>query len=234
MTDPAIFPGEVRLLAVETSGRSGSVAALVGEQVVAEIVLPATPRTAATLAPAVQRLLHELDWPIETVGLVATTSGPGSFTGLRIGVTTAKMLAYLAGCEVVGVDTLDALAAGIEAGDGTVHCVLDAGRGELFAATYRRRGESWVRQSRELLISLDAWSAALAPGDVVAGPVLGKLTDRLPPGVVVAPAEPSSPRAGVVGRLALAAARRGDAVSPFALTPFYGRPSAAEEKRGSQ
>lgn len=247
--EPLLLTPGARVLAIESSGRTGGVAALaVGEQGAAELLLnidlPANPRTAATMAPAVQQVLHELDWEIESVAMVAATRGPGSFTGLRIGVTTAKMLAYLAGCPVVGVDTLDVIAAGTplsskaEPPDGvTLHCCLDAGRGELFAAAYRCSGEVRDRLPGELLIAVEDWLAALSPGESavaaqVSGPALVKLADRLPPGVVVAPPATWLPQAAVVGRLAIQLAAEGKAESPFSLVPIYGRPSAAEEKRG--
>src|SRR5262245_32191202 len=106
---------EKRIVAIETSGQHGSVAVLCGEEkgearLVREIVLSDQQRTAQSLAPALNKLLQTAGWEPSTVSLVAVLTGPGSFTGLRIGVTTAKTLAYAWGADVVGINTLEAIA----------------------------------------------------------------------------------------------------------------------------
>src|SRR6185369_14233589 len=103
-----------RIIAIETSGRHGSVAALGGDADAAppigQIVLTAEQRTAQALAPSLKQLLAAVGWSPKDVEMVAVAIGPGSFTGLRIGVTTAKAFAYAVGAEVIGVNTLCALA----------------------------------------------------------------------------------------------------------------------------
>ena len=84
----------MRLLALETSGMSGSVATLASGGKPQVVRLPATERSARGLAPAVREAVRLAGWKPTEVGVVAVTVGPGSFTGLRIGVTTAKTLAY--------------------------------------------------------------------------------------------------------------------------------------------
>src|SRR6185295_10241387 len=83
-----------RILAIETSGRHGSAATLWGDsndrRLVRQIVLTGEQRTAQALAPSLKELLAESEWPANSIELVAVAAGPGSFTGLRIGVTTAK------------------------------------------------------------------------------------------------------------------------------------------------
>src|SRR5688572_10548194 len=99
----------MRIIAIETSGRHGSLAVLSGGAEDAllqcEAVLGGDQRTAQSLAPALRDLLAEVKWPPPSIGLVAVVVGPGSFTGLRIGVTTAKAFAYAVGAEIVGVNT---------------------------------------------------------------------------------------------------------------------------------
>src|SRR5687768_12135976 len=110
----------MRILALETSGLSGEVALLEGERVIAEQWLDPGQRTARSLAPGMKQILQTAGWQPRDVQLVAVTIGPGSFTGLRVGVTAAKTLAYAVGCEVMGVDTLEVIAAQAppkEAGD---------------------------------------------------------------------------------------------------------------------
>src|SRR5437773_12166637 len=100
----------MRVLALETSGTAGSVAVLDDEQLLTAVALDPAQRTARTLAPAIRDVLKHVGWAPTDVQLVAVTAGPGSFTGLRLGVTTAKTFAYAAGCEVLGVNTLEVIA----------------------------------------------------------------------------------------------------------------------------
>jgi len=97
-------------LAIESSGRTGSVALLDGDQLINEISLPTTQRTAATLSVAMDTLLGEMRKVAGSLQLVSVTIGPGSFTGLRIGVTAAKTLAYAMNCRVAAIDTLSVIA----------------------------------------------------------------------------------------------------------------------------
>ncbi|MEX0712672.1 MAG: tRNA (adenosine(37)-N6)-threonylcarbamoyltransferase complex dimerization subunit type 1 TsaB, partial [Pirellulales bacterium] len=91
----------MRILALETSGKSGSVAVLRGDVLLAEEPLEPSQRSAQSLAPAMRQLLEAVAWTPRDVQLVAVTLGPGSFTGLRVGVTTAKTFAYAVGAVVV-------------------------------------------------------------------------------------------------------------------------------------
>ncbi len=99
-----------RILALETSGTSGSVAALEGDRLLAEVSLAPSLRSARSLAPGIAKLLAEVGWKPRDVGIVAVTTGPGSFTGLRVGLTTAKSFAYAVGAQVLGINTLEVLA----------------------------------------------------------------------------------------------------------------------------
>lgn len=228
------------VLALETSGTTGSVALIDAADAVSRLlgerILAAGERSARTLLPAVQALLAEHACRPADLGLIAVTTGPGSFTGLRIGVVAAKTLAYATGAPLVGVHTLATIAAGVDATLGTMldaplWTLLDAQRGELFIARFEPRGNlaDTTAPPTEIL-GIDAWLARLAPGETVAGPPLSKLAARLPEGVLVADEPQWSPAAGAVARLAIELHRRGAAVDPLALVPNYYRKSAAEEK----
>jgi tRNA threonylcarbamoyladenosine biosynthesis protein TsaB len=225
-----------RILAIETSGHAGSVALGEDGRVVAAREISGDRKTARMLAPAIREVLAEVGWQPRDVGLVAVGIGPGSFTGLRLGVTTAKAFAYAVGAEILGLDTREILAAGVSADAPRVHTVLDAQRGELFVGRLvaAEPGGPRTLQPGPVLWSEADFLASLVPGDVVTGPVLDRLAAKLPAGVLASDRATWIPQAK--DALALAArdwllGRRDD---PLTLLPEYGRASAAEEKRAAR
>ena len=229
----------MRILALETSGRLGSIALLQsgGDGVtglLAERQLPADQRTARSLLPEIQTLLADHSWRPADVELICATTGPGSFTGLRIGVVAAKTWAYATAAHLMGVHTLAAMAEGAGVARGRLWAVLDAQRQELFVAALdmgRPIVEQCVPQTE--ILPRAEWLGRLLPGDSVCGPPLAKLVGQLPAGVVVAHGAGCSPSAAAVGRLGAAMFARGMGVDPLQLAPQYYRPSAAEEKAGA-
>jgi tRNA threonylcarbamoyladenosine biosynthesis protein TsaB len=227
----------VRVVAIETSGTVGSVALVEAgaesSRILSERRLPAGQRTARSLLPCLNNMLKEQGWQPKDVELVATTSGPGSFTGLRIGVVTAKTFAYARGAQLVGVHTLAAMAAGVGEYAGRLWTVLDAQRGELFMATFdRARALADAHPPETKILAVPKWLEQLSAGDIVAGPPLAKWREQLPDGVMTAHEESWTPMAGAVGRLAALLFHRHGGVSPMKLVPQYYRRSAAEEKSG--
>ncbi len=222
----------MRILAIETSDLRGSVALLNNGELLAERTLDAQRRSAQSLAPAIAGLLEEAGWQPQDVQLVAVATGPGSFTGLRIGVTTAKAFAYAAGCQIIGVHTLEAIAARAGANVTRLWAVLNAERGELFAAEFARAAEGTLQEvTPTAIVDNAAWLALLAPGSVVTGPGLERLQDRLPSGVIALEPALWSPTASVVGQLGWQSYEAGQRADVFALVPQYFRRTAAEEKR---
>jgi tRNA threonylcarbamoyladenosine biosynthesis protein TsaB len=236
----------VLILAFDTSSFAGSVALLEAERVIAQRQLDPARRSAQTLAPAIAEILAEANMRPADVRLVATTIGPGSFTGLRVAVTAAKTFAYAARCDVIGLSTLDVIAAQIPssplAGEGSgvrgstaaraeIHAVIDAQRKELFVARFRSGKYGPERLGPDAIIAAQAWLDALAPGTIVSGSALEKLESRLPPHVVAVPNPLRDPQATTVGQLAWREFQRGRRDDLWKLAPAYLRPSYAEEKQ---
>jgi tRNA threonylcarbamoyladenosine biosynthesis protein TsaB len=220
----------MRILAIESALLGGSVALLHGDRLLAESQLERQRRTAQTLAPAIHALLHRTGWRSNEVELVAVTQGPGSFTGLRIGVTTAKAFAYATRAEVLGVDTLHVLAHQIEPAHRPLWAILDAERGQLFATRFRAGPHGWLVDAPTELVHADNWLSQLSSDAIVTGPPLVTLRPRLPPGVHLAPEVDWIPRASNVGQLAWRLFSGGERADVWSLLPMYFRPSAAEEK----
>ncbi len=228
-----------RVLAIETSQTAGSVALLENGQLVAERLLPATERSAKTLAPAIDAILRETNWEPSSLALIVVVRGPGSFTGLRIGVTTAKMLALALDCPLISVLTNDVLAEQIHQAmsaealvEITIKTAIDAHRQQLFTAEHRLDEQGTLQCTRETeLEEVDAWQAALDEHSLVTGPVLKRLASKLPTAAKVARSEEWEPRAGIAGQLGWKDFCSGKREDTAQLVPFYIRPSYAEEKK---
>ncbi len=225
----------MKILAFETSGLLGSVALL--ETAEGKLVstiereTPADQRTARSLLPTTHRLLSDHGWRPADVELIAVSTGPGSFTGLRIGVVAAKTFAYAVGAKLVGVHTLAAMAEPFAERASRVWTILDAQRQELFVASFDP-ARSIIDQAEPPtdITPIDEWMARLAAGDQVAGPPLAKLRQSLHAGVSIADERLWNPTAAAVGRLGIALFEHGREISPLELVPDYFRKSAAEEK----
>ena len=227
----------MRTLAIETSGRTGSLAAFEDQQLLREVSLPTDRRSAESFAPVLAELFEQLAWPQRSIDLVAVTVGPGSFTGLRIGVTMAKTIAYVAKADVVSVNTLEVIALRAfqeyeECASNSLWAIMDAQRDELFAARFRYDGSSLVTEIPAQIVACDDWIAMLDANAQVAGPPLAKLHERA--GDLAAQSVAKNlwtPMAAAVGRLGLAAHAAGQQSDAMSLVPNYYRLSAAEEVR---
>ncbi len=147
----------------------------------------------------------------------------------------AKVFAYAVGAEVLGINTLEAVAAAAMDDDiadiAELSVVMDAQRGDVVAQSFVRRADGWVEPlGPQELIPADAWLARLAPGSILSGPGLGTLVDRLPSGVRALAPGFWPPTAAAVGRLACRYYSEGRRDDLWKLVPRYCRRSAAEEK----
>ena len=218
----------MRLLAVETSTLAGGVALLDGERLVAEYLLDVGIAHSERLMAAVDRALVDARWSMRDLAGLAVAIGPGSFTGLRIAVSTVKGLGLALGIPIAAVPTLDAMAATLSWVSLPVVPVLDARKGEVYASRYHWEDGAMRRDWEYAALAPEALAARLTEptllvGDGAAG--IGSAHARL------APPPRRLPSPACVGALGLARLRNGEIVSPAALTPLYLRPSEAELKR---
>ena len=220
-------------LAMETSGLSASVAVLDGERLLAVGETGPQVRTAAGLAPLVRDVLGRADVRLGNVKLISLPVGPGSFTGLRVGVTTAKTLAYALGCEVLGLDTLEVIAAQAPDEVRNLWAVVDAQRQQLFVRRYEKSDTRWAASGVATIVDNDEFLSSLTARDVVTGPGLKRVVAQVPAGVAMIDESLWPPQAETVGRLAYAKFQAGERSDLWQLVPEYFRPSAAEEKRAA-
>jgi tRNA threonylcarbamoyladenosine biosynthesis protein TsaB len=186
---------------------------------VATEVLPG--RTSSErLVPAVRRLMEGLGWRLGELAAVVVVDGPGSFTGVRVGLSAAKGLSEASGVGLIAVSRLALLAASVDGGGGPVHAVLDAGRGEFYYGEY-----VGPRCLREALVSYGEMRAAVAGGVVVT--CEAKVAESLEvPGLLVRMVE--EPSAGDALALALGRIEAGDFDDAATLDANYLRRSDAE------
>jgi len=230
------------LIAIETSGRCGSVASCCQNQEPTLITLEPSLRTAVTITPAIESILTHWRSSDIPVTAVAVSAGPGSFTGLRIGVTTAKALAYASKCPVIGVDTLAALAGVVfrlRPEVRTAWVAMNAYRQQCFVAKWDRTAweqafvddthatasqiwpvEQWWNQTAAASGD-DSIAFASDPGLMSAGLHSGRRFDKH----VAIEIDATD-----VAAMAVRLATQGHTVAPMNFRPNYLRDSAAEEK----
>ncbi|MGE0450773.1 MAG: tRNA (adenosine(37)-N6)-threonylcarbamoyltransferase complex dimerization subunit type 1 TsaB [Vicinamibacterales bacterium] len=231
----------MHLLALDTTTRAGSVALVEGTRVIVEDAGDETRSHAERLPAAVLDCLAQGGSRTGDVGCFAVASGPGSFTGLRIGIATIQGLAFVHGKPVVGVSALLALAqlASIDLAPGSrVGAWMDAHRRDVFSALYLVGpvGSDGLASLTELegptvgppLEAVARWSAREPLPQVVCGDGAVLYRSALPPEVAVRPA---TPLAGLIGRIAAAEHSAGRAVHPAAVQPLYVRRPDAEVAR---
>jgi tRNA threonylcarbamoyladenosine biosynthesis protein TsaB len=219
-----------RVLVLETSGRVGKAALASGDAVVAEATLEQARRRASDLALGVSELLKARGWAARDLTAVVVGLGPGSYTGLRVGLASAKALAYATGAAYFGVETFAAIAVRTPADVGAVSVVADALQGKLFRRDYRRTADRELEPAAALeVVETGRWLESLRPGTWVSGPAAAAFEGRLPDAVTVVEPSRREPRPVDL----LTAAR----TLPWAVTtdvwtaePLYLRGSSAEEK----
>lgn len=232
MADWLYNRGMSRALAIETSGRMGSVALADDSGVVEELRFPHGLRHAAEMIPMIDRLCRGRGWGAGDIEEIYVSAGPGSFTGLRIGITLAKTLAFTTGAKIVAVPSARVLVENAPAEAQHVVIVLDAKREQIFTARFERVGGAW--QEREPA-AVDALTAVLgrSPRPVhLIGEGIPFHQAYIPSDgeVVVTPAESWTARASVVAQLGRELAAAGQFTDPYTLTPIYIRLPEAQEK----
>lgn len=224
------------IVGIETSGLAGSVALLRDDAVVAERRLDtAGRRHAQTLHAELRDLLQAAGLSAREIDALAVSLGPGSFTGLRVGVVGAKTWAYATGCRVVGVETPLICAAAAPADWSHVWVVTDAQRGDFFVAEYRRdETRRWQRTAPLGIVAAAEWLRQRQPEERIIGPGVSRIAEGATAAQVFRDEWATQPSAGVLGQLAHQRLQAGSFDDYWTLVPIYLRPSAAEEKHASR
>jgi tRNA threonylcarbamoyladenosine biosynthesis protein TsaB len=226
----------VLILALDTTTPAGSCA------LASDLVVVREEASSPNLAPAerlpleLMQLLERSGKTLADVDLFAVATGPGSFTGLRIGIATMQGLAFAGGKPLVGISGLDALAeiARPHANDQRIATWVDAWRGEVYAALYDRGGqvEAPVVAQPDTLLSRLSGAPTVFIGDG-AGTYRDVILARLGPAGIVGDT-PAPLLAGTIARLAASASASGTTSHPHAIRPMYVRRTDAELARDAR
>ncbi|MEW4455695.1 tRNA (adenosine(37)-N6)-threonylcarbamoyltransferase complex dimerization subunit type 1 TsaB [Bremerella sp. JC817] len=221
----------MKTLALDTSTRQSSLALFQGsELLLAQWLDPNMPTTQA-ITPLLRDMVAEVGWKPTDLQLVIVSQGPGSFTGLRIGVMTAKTIAYVAGATTVGVNSLRAIAARCNEQVSRLHVVMDAQRNQFFHAIYECNDQGKCLEVLETeIIDKEALMKSLVAGESITGPGLRNKHQLVPEGVRVVDENYWAPTGEAVGRVGISDFLAGRSDDFWSLNPKYYRKSAAEEK----
>jgi tRNA threonylcarbamoyladenosine biosynthesis protein TsaB len=225
-----------RAIAIETSGKTGSIALADGSSVLVEEQFPHGLKHAAEIVPIIDRLCRARGWGPRDLEHLYVSAGPGSFTGLRIGITLAKTLAFATGVKLVAVPTLRVLAENAPPEASNLVLVLDAKRDQIFTARYERRQEGWREGESAHLDSLTSMLQRTPRPVHLLGEGIPYQKKFIPsdPAIIVTPPDLWRARAAAVAKIGAELARAGNFSDPDRLTPIYIRLPEAEEKFAQQ
>ena len=225
------------ILAFETSAKSCSAAIHDGTKLLAESYQNSGLTHSQTLMVMAEDLLKVCGKSAADVTHLAVAAGPGSFTGVRIGVSAAKGFAWGAEKPVYGVSTLEAMALGLGVMDGHICCCMDARRKQVYNAVFLTENGKLTRVCEDRAISLEELKTELQHID---GPIYlvgdgAELTHKTLsgeiPGLILPPEHRRQQRASGVALAAIEAMNRGESADGAALQPNYLRLSQAERER---
>ncbi len=226
----------MRILGLDTATWRASVGVLVDGEVVTEQSQMANGSHAVTLLPLIADTLQRAGYGLRDLDAIAVSGGPGAFTGLRVGLSVAKGLAFATGIPVIAVPTLEALARTLSRHEGFICTLLDARKGELYAACFESAAGVVRRLTPDALITSLELVERIALPCVVIGDAAERygafLREHLGERATLLPYETYGPRGGVVAMLGWERLQAG-AIDPMAsIEPFYVRPSDAERHLG--
>jgi len=225
----------MKVLGIDTSTSCGSVGLIDDELIISEYLLNIPITHSERLLTTIELILREARIAMEDLEGWAISLGPGSFTGLRIGVSTVKGLALATRKPVAGVPTLDVLAHQVSFTPYPICPILDARKGEVYTAFYRyKEGDSLSRQSayqairpEDLIKMIRGRTIFIGDGVKTYGDYL---RNSLPSLAIFPPVPLNLPHGSAVAKLGLELLRKGECLDLSSFTPLYVRPSEAETK----
>ncbi len=233
----------MKILSVDTSCITAAIAIIEGDKLLGEYITNHKKTHSQKLMPMVDQLLKSLDMKIEDIDVFAAATGPGSFTGLRIGVVSIKGLAYALGKPAISIPTLDAMAYSLPYTPFIICPIIDARNRQVYTALYQYLSEPDGKDSFKRISEYNAFSVdeliplinskgtkAIFTGDAV--PLYKELlSSQLTNGATFVDTSITTNRAAAIAKLALKNYKNDDIMSAYTMTPFYLRQSQAERMK---
>ena len=220
-------------LAIDTSTDSASLALVQDGQVLAEATWRCEQNHSVELLPRLAHLLDETKVGLQSISCVIVAKGPGSFNGLRVGISTAKGLAFSLGIPIIGISSLE-LEAYQHAETGLPICpIFNAGRGEIATAMYQKKGNKWCQLAAEHITTVDALGSEITSKTIFCGEyvplIASQLRKKLKQKAIIAPDQLR--QASLLAELAKQRLEAGDYDHPATLQPLYlRRPAITQPK----
>ena len=212
------------LLAIDTSTRLVGVALYDGVQIVSEMVWLSQQYHTVELAPTVSAVMERAGIPMSDLEVLAVALGPGSFTGLRIGLSLVKGMALAGHLAVVGVPSLDVLAASQPPNDIPLVAILRAGRGRLAASWYKHHARRWQSDNIVKILNAQELAAKITTPTIVCGELTEqerRIFKRKRKNVLLASPAQSLRRPSFLAEIGWQRWQKGMTDDPATLTPFY-------------
>ncbi len=222
----------MKILAIDTAAETASAAVTDGGRVLGEYALSHKKTHSQKLMVLIERMMSDLELDMRDIDLFAAAQGPGSFTGLRIGIATIKALAHSVNKPVAGVSTLESLAYNLPFADGIILPVMDARNRHVFNAAYKWTGSGLKTVIQPNVCGIDECAERIKGENVIfVGDGVNVHEDLiLSRGFKTAPVNARLNRASSAAAAALVKAGRGETLRYTELTPVYLRLSQAEQE----
>ena len=219
-------PG-MKILGIDTSTPIGSVGLIDEERLVAEHTLSIIKAHSSRLMPAIDQILQWAELTVHDLDACAVGIGPGSFTGIRIGVGTIKSLCYALKKPIIGVSTLEAIAYNLRYTDKLICPILDARKDEVYGAVFRG-GQNLLRESDDLCVPIESLLSQIDDDVIFVGDGLQRYASTIQERFGdVSRADPvfNVPRGASIARIGYDRLLSGQSDDYFSLTPNYVRDS---------
>ncbi len=212
-------------LAIDTSSDNASLAIVVENRVVAELTWLSQHNHSVELMPNLNQLIEQTKTNLGSTTGIVVAIGPGSFNGLRVGVSTAKGLAFSMGIPLVGINTLEA-AAYQYAESGLPICpIFNAGSNEIATAIYHKKDNQWLRIVNQHITTVDVLGSKLDNKTIICGepsiPIQDQLKEMLGERAIIPSLSSRLRRAAFLAELGIKRMETGDYDAPDILQPIY-------------
>ncbi len=220
-------------LAIDTSTDTASIALVQDGEVLAESTWRCGQNHTVELLPHLARLLNEAEVGLQSISCVMVAKGPGSFNGLRVGIGTAKGLAFSLGIPIIGISSLE-VEAYRHAETGLPVCpIFNAGRGEIATAIYQKRDNKWCQLAAEHITTVEALCSEITTKTIFCGEFVSLIADLLRKHLkqrAIIPTTELRP-ASLLAELGKGRFEAGDYDNPATLQPLYlRRPAITQPK----